>query len=181
VILCYGGSLGAEKINDAGIDIATNLIRFRSDVRLILGTGKKAYYDVCDKIKEKRLDKLENFSVFEYIHDMPSKMAIADVVICRAGAMTISELASMKKCAVLVPSPNVANNHQLKNARVLEEKNAAKIITEDKLYLITDTIKELLNDAKEREKMENNIANFSSKDANKKIYEIINDLISNIE
>jgi UDP-N-acetylglucosamine--N-acetylmuramyl-(pentapeptide) pyrophosphoryl-undecaprenol N-acetylglucosamine transferase len=179
VILCYGGSLGAEKINKTALEIIENYVRYHSDVRFILATGKRCYYEFVEKMKQRRLDKLKNISVYEYIKDMPQKMAIADVVISRAGAMTISELAAMGKCSILIPSPNVADNHQLKNAKELEAKNAAIVVTEDKTYKITDIIKELLINDKKREKREENIKQFYRSDANKDIYQKIVELIKN--
>lgn len=177
VILCYGGSLGAEKINLTAQEIIENYVRYNSDIRFILSTGKRCYYDVMEKLKTKRLDKLKNVSVFEYISDMPQKMAIADIVISRAGAMTISELSAMGKCAILIPSPNVTDNHQLKNARALEEKNAAIVVTEDKTYALTDTIKDLLSNKKERTEREENIKQFYISNANKEIYQTILELV----
>ena len=177
VILCCGGSLGAEKINEAAIDIVENFIRYRPDVKLILSTGKKSYYDVCETVRKKRLDKLENFSILEYIHDMANKMAMADIVISRAGATTISELATMQKCSILIPSPNVANNHQYKNAKALEEDGAAIVITEDRLYTLTDVAKDLIGDREKRKSMERKIKSFYNPNANQKIYESIMNLV----
>lgn len=177
VILCYGGSLGAEKINVSAQEIIENYVRYNNDVRFILSTGKRCYYEVMEKLKSKRLNKLKNVSVYEYINDMPQKMAIADIVVSRAGAMTISELSAMGKCAILIPSPNVTDNHQFKNAKALEEKKAAIVITEDKTYTLTDTIKELLINHKEREEREENIKKFYLSNANKEIYQKIVELI----
>ncbi len=177
VILCYGGSLGAEKINDSAIEIIENYVRYNSNIRFILATGKRCYYDVVEKLKSKRLNKLKNITVCEYIHDMPQKMAIADIVISRAGAMTISELSAMGKCAILIPSPNVADNHQYKNAKALEKQEAAVVITEDKTYSLTDVIKELLAKEKMRKQNEENIKKFYLPNANKEIYVKITELV----
>jgi UDP-N-acetylglucosamine--N-acetylmuramyl-(pentapeptide) pyrophosphoryl-undecaprenol N-acetylglucosamine transferase len=100
-------------------------------------------------------------------------MSASDIVISRAGAMTISELAHMKKASILVPSPNVANNHQFMNAQVLALSNSAILISEDRLYTLTDTIKDLINDKNKREELENNISNFSTSNANKIIYNLM--------
>lgn len=172
-ILCYGGSLGAEKINEAAIEIADNFIRYQRNIDFILATGKRNYYDVCEKIKQKRLDKLENFFVYEYLYDMAEKMSIADVVICRAGAMTISELSAFGKASILIPSPNVANNHQLKNAEALESISAAKVITENKLYKLIDVLRELLTNDEEKSSLEKSISSLYNPNSNKEIYKII--------
>ena len=176
VILCYGGSLGAEKINEVAIEIIENYIRFQKDIRFILATGKRNYYDVCEKLKKKRLDKLKNVDVYEYLYDIDVKMAIADIIICRAGAMTISELSALKKASILIPSPNVANNHQVKNAMALGNSSAAKVITEDKLYMLIDVLRELLSNEEERKNMERAISKLYKPNANKAIYKKIVEL-----
>ena len=179
VILCFGGSLGATKINNSAIEIIENFIRYNTDTRFILSTGKRGYYDVVESLRAKQLDRLKNVTVCEYIHDMAEKMAIADIVISRAGAMTISELSAMKKCAILIPSPNVTNNHQLKNAKALEEKDATLLVLENKTYELVDLVKELLSNEMMRHKKEENISKFYLPQANKEIYEAIKDLVKN--
>lgn len=176
-ILCYGGSLGAEKINEAAIEIADNFIRYQKNIDFILATGKRNYYEVCERIKEKRLDKLENLFVYEYLYDMAEKMAMADVVICRAGAMTLSELSAFGKAAILIPSPNVANNHQVKNAMALEKISAARVVTENKLYLLIDVLRELLTNKEEKNKIEKSISSLYNPNSNKEIYKIILELV----
>ena len=69
-------------------------------------------------------------NLWNYIYNMPIIMAAADVVICRAGAMTLSEIAAMKKAAVVIPSPNVTDNHQYKNAKALADAGAAVLLEE---------------------------------------------------
>ena len=177
VILCYGGSLGAEKINASAIEIIENFVRYTGNVRFILATGKRGYYEVIEKLKQKRLNKLKNITVCEYIHDMPEKMAVADIVIARAGAMTISELSAMGKCSILIPSPNVADNHQYKNAIALEKKDAAIVVSEDKTYSLIDIIKEILANPSIRQTKEANIKSFYMPNANKEIYKKITELV----
>ena len=110
--------------------------------------------------------------VREYIYDMPEVMAAADLVICRAGASTISELTALAKPAILVPSPNVTNNHQEKNARVLADKGAAVLLLEGecsgrKLY---EAAKELLADKDRVAKMQEALRALAVNDANERIY-----------
>lgn len=170
VILCTGGSLGATRINEAALVLTENLIRHRKDIRLIWSTGRREYENIVEKLKKKGLHLLDNLSISDYIYDMPEKINIADIVISRAGAMTISELAGSGKCTVLVPSPNVTDNHQLKNARVIESGGAAVVITEDRLYTLTDVVKDLINDSEKRKMYENNILCLHKRDSNKIIY-----------
>lgn len=115
---------------------------------------------------------------------MPYQMAAADVTICRAGAMTISELAIGGKCAVFIPSPNVTDNHQYKNAKVLVDAGAAALFEEKDLETteaapLTQKVAYLLSDAgaAERHEMEGKIRSFAVPDANKKIYLDLLDLV----
>lgn len=178
VILCTGGSLGATRINDSALEIADNLVRYSEDITLIWSTGKNHYDEVKNSIKSRGLMLGERIIVKDYFDNLLEYICISDVVISRSGAMTISELAIMKKCAILVPSPNVTNNHQLKNARALERKEAAVLLTEDQLYKIVDITKDLISNYELRENLSANIEKFSIKNANKRIYDEIVDLIN---
>ena len=102
-------------------------------------------------------------------------MAAADIVICRAGAMTLSELAAMGRAAVIIPSPNVTDNHQYKNAKVLADADAAVLIEEKELTdgRLTAEVERLVQDADARAKMEKNISAFASKKVGRTIYEEI--------
>ena len=111
----------------------------------------------------------------EYIYNMPQLMAAADLVICRAGAATISEVCASGTPCVMIPSPNVTNNHQEKNARVLERHGAAAVIREadcdgDKLY---DTVKELLENKEKLRQMGLCAAKMSVVDSAEQIFEVI--------
>ena len=178
VVLCMGGSLGATRINESAIALIENLIRYRKDIRLIWSCGKREYKEIKNKLKRTGIDLLDNVELTDYIYDMPKKIAVADVVISRAGAMSISELASSGKCVIFVPSPNVVDNHQLKNAQTIEKSGGAVVITEDRLYSLTDTVRELISDADKREMYGRNIETFVQKDSNKIIY---NELVSLIK
>ena len=106
---------------------------------------------------------------------MPLYMAAADLVICRAGAMTLTELAKMGKAAILIPSPNVTDNHQYKNAKVLADAGAAKLLeeadyTEEGFCAL---INDLYENEEERNAMSERIRAFASEDVEKRIYEEI--------
>ena len=115
----------------------------------------------------------------EYIYDMHTKMAAADVVICRAGAMTVSELSMMNKCAVMIPSPNVVDNHQYKNAKVLADADAVVLMEEKDVTAesLWKTLEGLLEDKDRREALERNIDAFAKSDVNDVIYDEIVKLI----
>ena len=138
LVLSVMGSLGSEHMNE----IMKELIPMNSKngaFHLIHVTGSRYYRDFTPKT-------FDNTTVFEYLNDIAKYMVAADLVICRAGASTLSELTYLGKSAILVPSPNVTGNHQEKNARALEEKGAAKVLLENEfdaqeLYnIITDLI-----------------------------------------
>ena len=173
VVLCFGGSLGATKINDAALEMIDNLIKYRNDILLMWATGKKDYNTMRQKIENKGYGKLKNIVLYDYISNMPDVLAVADIVVCRAGAMTVSEVSLCGKCTIFVPSPNVTNNHQFKNANALCEKGYAKLLTENELYKLSDEIKELLDNDEKRDEMERGIKEFSLVDSNKMIYEEI--------
>ena len=110
---------------------------------------------------------------------MPKKMAAADLVIARAGAMTLSELAMMKKPCVLIPSPNVTDNHQYKNAVELEKKNAALVFEEKDLDegVLEKAVSQLIYDENRLEEMKKNVSTFAIEDANGLIYNGVKELI----
>ena len=177
VILCTGGSLGAERINRAAIEIIDNFIKHRDDVFFIWSTGRQGYEKALNDLEKRGLSRLKNLMMSDYFKNMPMLMAAADVVISRAGAMTISELAFMNKPSILVPSPNVANNHQRVNANALEKSGAAMVITEDRLYSIVEAVRDLLADTDARNRLSSKISEYAVKDANKKIYNIFKEII----
>ena len=176
VLLSYGGSLGAEKVNDAMLGFMKNTLADHPEIYHIHATGSSSYAGVKEKFDAEGLNGLPNVELAEYIYDMPLRMAAADVVVCRAGAMTVSELSLSGKCAVFIPSPNVTNNHQYKNAKVLSDDGAALLFTESEIdgkfesklsYLLSSD-----GDA-ERANMEKQISKFAVPDANRRIFEDI--------
>lgn len=177
VILCMGGSLGAERINDAAIELIDNFIKFKKDILFVWSTGKADFSRVTEALEKKGLKNLSNIIVTDYIRNIPEIMSSSDLVISRAGAMTISEIAYSRKASILIPSPNVTNNHQFFNAKALETRDAAILITEDKLYTLIDTVKELIENKSKRNLLEINISEYSKKDANKTIYNLLNNII----
>jgi UDP-N-acetylglucosamine--N-acetylmuramyl-(pentapeptide) pyrophosphoryl-undecaprenol N-acetylglucosamine transferase len=144
-LLVLGGSGGARTINEslmAGLD---NLIA--SDVQLIWQTGKVYYESVKAQISDKDLRKVR---VYDFLKEMDLAYAAANVVVSRAGALSISELCLAKKPSILVPSPNVAEDHQTKNAQALVQEKAAILIQDwqAKNKLVDDAIKLLHDDVR---------------------------------
>ncbi|MGM9653682.1 MAG: undecaprenyldiphospho-muramoylpentapeptide beta-N-acetylglucosaminyltransferase [Eubacteriales bacterium] len=176
-ILSYGGSMGAERLNAAVLRMMRDFTAKHPEVYHLHATGS-IEWELCGGwFREMGLDRCENIRLVEYIYDMPDQMAAADLTICRAGAMTISELAMAGKCAVFIPSPNVADNHQYKNAKVLVDAGAALLFEEKDLEEceaapLTEKVSYLLSDAGagERQAMADAIRQFAVPDANKRIY-----------
>ena len=154
VILSLGGSGGAKSINDG---IKVNLAEIaKSGVYLIWQTGKFYHEDSLAAAEEINSD---NIKVYDFISRMDLAYKAADIVISRAGAGTISELELLEKASILVPSPNVAEDHQTKNAMSLVDKDAALIVkdNETKEKLIAEALR-LVNNKEEIEKLSSNIA-----------------------
>lgn len=169
-VLVYGGSLGAETINRATAGYCKKYLKDRKDIRLTHAAGVANY----DEVKEMYGDAAdtENLELLDYIYDMPLRQAAADVIICRSGAMTTSEIAEAGRAAVFVPSPNVTDDQQYKNAAVLAAANAAVLIKDADFNAdsMKDAIDKLLSDKQYREKLCENVKKFAVKDANERIY-----------
>ncbi|MBQ6873382.1 MAG: undecaprenyldiphospho-muramoylpentapeptide beta-N-acetylglucosaminyltransferase [Clostridia bacterium] len=181
LILSMGGSLGAKAINEAMVE----LISARADekgYRFLHAMGQYGLW-VPDKLREKGVDPdtHNNVEIREYISDMDRCMSAADVVICRAGASTLSEIEALGKASILIPSPNVAENHQYHNAMALVNNDAAVIIEEkdltgEKIIALAD---ELVRNDERRNTIGRNARNMAIIDAKEKIAEIVVSLAGN--
>lgn len=141
VVLVMGGSLGSAAINEA-VEHNLEVLLDEEDVHLVWQTGKR-YYDPIMK----EIDEHPRLRIVEYIDQMGAAYAAADLVVCRSGALTCSELQVTGTPAVLVPSPNVTANHQTKNARSLERAGAAVLLPEVDLNArLAEVVVELFED-----------------------------------
>ena len=170
-ILSFGGSLGAEYVNDAVVKLAAELTG-EPHVKLLHAAGKRDYDRIRADWNATSAGNCGRMTLTDYIYDMPIQMAAADLVISRAGAMSVSELALTGKAVVFIPSPYVAENHQYKNAMALVDKNAALCVEEKTLTegTLTATVKSLLRDPAKRADMERRIRDFACPDAGEQIY-----------
>lgn len=132
VVLSFGGSRGAEKINETMVEVI-NKLKGRNDISIIHVTGSKHYEGVLKALGEKSLHSYKNIIIKEYIYDMAKYMGACDIVISRSGAITLAEITVMGLPSILIPSPYVTNNHQELNARVLEKNGAAVLLLEKEL------------------------------------------------
>ena len=165
-VLVIGGSLGARTINRA-IEQGLNELK-NTDVHLVWQTGK-TYYAECRKAWEEA-GSPANIECLDFLSDMPDRYAQADIVVSRAGASSISELCLLGKAAILIPSPNVAEDHQTHNAMALVRKDAALMIKDaecaDKLL---PAILDMLADEPRRSSMQTNILTLAQTDSARRI------------
>ncbi|MFZ6002196.1 MAG: undecaprenyldiphospho-muramoylpentapeptide beta-N-acetylglucosaminyltransferase [Bacteroidota bacterium] len=173
-LVILGGSLGARTINEsvlAGIDKLID-----AQVQVVWQTGKVYYSDIKDKITNKDLRRVR---VFDFVKQMDLAYAAADVVIARAGALSISELCLAKKPAILVPSPNVAEDHQTKNAMSLVNEQAAVLIKDVEAgeKLVNEALT-LLYDGPRCKKLSENIGRLGKPNAAVDIVQEIEKLIA---
>lgn len=165
-ILSCGGSMGAQRVNEEVLAVMRDFSAKHPEVLHIHASGSIEFEDCKKMFREYGLEGKSNIQLVEYIFDMPQKMAAADLVINRAGAMTLSELAAMKKPCILIPSPNVTNNHQYKNAHELEKRGAAVVFQEKDLTdgRLTEAVESLVTDRARMDAMKEAIAQFAVTD-----------------
>ena len=148
-VVSFWGSLGAREMNKVMADFIALEVKDKSFSHTH-ATGSFGWKWVPGLLEEKGVDRsaMPGFELVEYINDMPLKMAAADLVICRAGAMTLSEICAAGTPSIIVPSPNVTDNHQEKNARALEKRGAAVVLLEENLngQTLFNEAKRLLGD-----------------------------------
>lgn len=168
-LLSFGGSLGASAINHAALALMEAL-GGEQGVRYVHATGKREYECCLREFRARGLQRHPNLELHPFITDMQAQMEAADLVICRAGAISISELAAYGRAAILVPSPNVTGDHQRANARALQRAGAAIYLEEDQLEgLLLQTVRALLRDPARRMALGKAIRSFHHADANEKI------------
>jgi UDP-N-acetylglucosamine--N-acetylmuramyl-(pentapeptide) pyrophosphoryl-undecaprenol N-acetylglucosamine transferase len=165
VILVLGGSLGAGSINNS-LSENINVLR-DSDCQWLWQTGKYYFENVKALVS---LSFSENISVHGFINRMDYAYAVADIIISRSGAGTISELCLVGKPVILIPSPNVAEDHQTRNAEALSTRNAALLIKDNKASntLVDEAIK-LISDKSRRDMLSENILKMADRDADIRI------------
>ena len=167
-LLIIGGSLGARTINEAAIAGLKELTN--AGIKVVWQTGK-VYYEKCKSAWE-AAGSPANIECLDFLSDMPDRYANADLVISRAGASSISEICLLGKPAILVPSPNVAEDHQTHNAMALVNKDAAVLVRDaEAAEKLIATALELLNDPKRLKTLQTNVLKLAQKDSAKRIAE----------
>lgn len=145
LVLVFGGSQGAESINNSIVKIIKE--KKNKDYQIIWAAGPYQYKVVKEELAREKIDieNIDGIKAVPYIYNMEEVMNIADLVVCRSGAMTVTEIEKVGKPAIFIPFPYAAENHQEYNARILEKAGAAKVIldkelTADKLHGTIETI-----------------------------------------
>lgn len=182
LIVSFWGSLGAREMNRQMAEFLALEARSGIPFHHVHGAGKVGCIHMAEYLKDAGidLDRAPGLEVREYIQDMGVMMRAADLVICRAGASTISELTALGVPAIIVPSPNVTHNHQESNARVLANSGGAEMILEKDSSgrILYDTARRILEDPDRRKRMSSAMSSLGTIDASEKIYAAVMDLRS---
>ena len=176
LLVSFWGSLGASGMNRQMADFLA-LEAGKEPFHHIHGAGKDGYPVLLAELREKGVDLRDHpaLQVREYIYDMAVVMRAADLVLCRAGASTISELTALRVPALIVPSPYVTNNHQEKNARVLESAGGAEVLLErdSSGQALFRAACGILHDGDRRASMERAMSALGVRDATERIYQTV--------
>jgi UDP-N-acetylglucosamine--N-acetylmuramyl-(pentapeptide) pyrophosphoryl-undecaprenol N-acetylglucosamine transferase len=165
VVLVLGGSLGAGTINNS---LSGNLKKLNeTECQWLWQTGKYYYENVNALVS---VSFNENISVHSFINRMDLAYSAADIIVSRAGAGTISELCLVGKPVILIPSPNVAEDHQTRNARALSDRQSALFIADNKAVMtLVDEVVSLISDKARRDILSENISKMADRDADVRI------------
>ena len=178
-VLSFGGSGGSETMNDGVLKALCALADKFPEVEFYHASGKRDYMRMKDEFARAGLDKKKNVVLTDYIYDMDERMAKADLLICRAGAMTVSETALLGKAVIFIPSPYVVANHQYKNAKAIYDKGGCELVEEKDFASgkLEKTVERLLLNDGLRSEISEKIKDFADPDANEKIYNEIKNLL----
>ena len=176
LVVSFWGSLGASGMNRQMADFLA-LEAAKEPFHHIHGAGKSGYPALLELLRERQVELADHpaLQVREYIYDMAAVMRAADLVLCRAGASTISELTALGVPALIVPSPYVTNNHQEKNARVLESAGGAEVLLErdSSGQALFQAACGILRDESRRAAMERAMSALGIRDATERIYQTV--------
>ena len=179
LVLVFGGSQGARSINEELLGIIEN--KLNKDYQIIWAAGQSNYPNLKKELLEKKIDidKIENVKILPYIYNMQEIMEISDLIVCRSGAMTITEISTLGKPAIFIPFPFATENHQEYNAKVLENVGAAKIILDKDLTytILNKEINSMVKDKENLKKMGQKAYSVAKENVEEKIYKEIKNTI----
>ena len=174
-VLVFGGSQGAASINKALIGIIEN--KMNENYQIIWAAGTNNYETVKKQLKDKQIDinNIKNTKILPYIYNMQEIMQVSDLVVCRSGAMTITEVALLGKPAIFIPFPFATENHQEYNAKVLQNIGSAQIILDrDLTYkILNNEINNMIQDRQKLTRMGEKAMSVAKENVEEKIYEEI--------
>ncbi len=174
-VLVFGGSQGAVSINKALIGIIEN--KMNENYQIIWAAGTSNYDTVKQQLMDKQIDinNIKNTKILPYIYNMQEVMQISDLVVCRSGAMTITEIALLGKPAIFIPFPFATENHQEYNAKVLQNAGSAQIILDKNLthIVLNNKINNMIKDKEELTQMGEKALSVAKENVEEKIYEEI--------
>lgn len=178
VVLFLGGSLGADTLNKTVL----HHLGFwqKKEIQVLLQTGKRFYTSVLKKLKkyEEKEEKADFIHPYPFINNIEWAYAAADIVVSRAGALTLSELCVKKKATILVPSPHVAHDHQTYNAKALHQKGAAMYVSDaNATKILPENILQLLKSPKKRLELSEKIGDLAIYDASERVVRVIEKII----
>ncbi len=180
ILLITGGSQGAKKLNEEIINILTN--GKSKKYQVVFVTGPKQYNTVIEKIRQRgyEIEQLENVHILNYVYNMEEYMSVADVIISRAGALSLTEICIMGIPSIIVPYPYAAENHQVYNAQIIQAKGAGIVITEDKLTVdsLNDTLESIIYNKEKLEQMRNQAKKLAVLNVEDRIYSEIKRLVN---
>lgn len=179
IVLIFGGSQGAQKINEAILGILKDSLN--RDYQIIWATGPKQYDIIKSKLKEcnKDIEYIENAKITPYIYNMEEIMNIVDLMVARSGAMTITEISIVGKPAIFIPLPSMSANRQEDNALVLKKIGAAKIILNKDVNgtNLSEEIDEIIEDTNELNEMGKMANSIAPRDVEERIYQEIEKIL----
>lgn len=179
IVLVFGGSQGAQKINEAIVGILKN--KLNKDYQIMWATGPKQYDIIKQMLQHENINinNIDNTRIVPYIYNMEQIMNVSNLIVARSGAMTITEISNLGKPSILIPLPNVSGNHQLYNAKVLEDVGAAKIILNDELEgrILNAQIEDIVLNKEKEFQMSKSALSVSTTDVEDRIYKEIDRLV----
>ena len=179
IALVYGGSQGARTINNALLGIVEN--KLNEKYHIIWAVGQKQYDEIKQSLKSMGLNinNVKNATIVPYIYNMEEVMNLADLIVARSGAMTITEVSLLAKPAIFIPYPYATENHQEYNAKVLANVGAAEIILDKDLnkYILNNKMLEILENQELQLKMSKNAEKIAIQDVEERIYAEIKNLV----
>lgn len=180
IVLIFGGSQGAQAINNAVKELVIN--KLNKDYQIIWATGAKQFDLIKEDLEKRNLNigAFPNVKMIPYIYNMEEMMNIADLMVCRSGAMTITEIAIVQKPAIFIPLPSISANRQEDNARVLEKLGAAKVILNNELNSdnLSKEIDSIINDEDLLFEMGEKAGKISPINVEEKIYNEIKNILN---